>query len=1026
MAFRLDTAFVDRYRSLDPSFGFAPLGEITYLRTYSRVKPDGSKERWIDTVERVVNGTYNMQRRHIQEQGLGWKDAKAQRSAQEMFDLMFHMKFLPPGRGLWAMGSPLTEERNTFAALNNCAFVSTEDLDTLKSPAEPWCFMMDAMMLGIGVGMDVKGAGKRIVQRPLRRFVFLAGGPSQGPVDGGSLDAPKSSFLADAQNGIWEDLTVSYTISDNREGWVESVRMLINSYLLPDRKRPEFVYSLIRPGGLPIKGFGGTSSGPGTLERLHKLIRLVFEGGEIVLVDRNDPEPDWNKKRRIEFTRPSLIGKPITETAIADVGNGIGVCVSGGNVRRSAEILFGPPSSDEFMDLKDYDKHPEREEYGHMSNNSVYAELGMDYSRAAERTAKKGEPGYAWLENMRNFSRMKETERNGKDHRVQGGNPCVSIDTWVLTGEGLRQVKDLIGKPFMAVVDGEEYPSTHKGFWKTGENQQLYLLELDSGIRLEATANHEIKMADGSMKRLDRIKRMDSVRLSNNKKYRWTGGSGDFDTGYNLSRKELMDPEVFIDRSFDFFCGVVTLLFERNGRLEEGPPIGLSFIVYPETAQIVQQYLLACGIESYCSSSTLSVHEYGCMPILVDMIRSTSDDYARLKRVVSSIDPSMFEREELDYVKRITPSQKADVYDCTVPGPHLFSANGVLVSNCLEVSLESYELCCLVETFPFRCVDEKEYNRVLKFAYMYAKTVTLGKTHWPQTNRVLLRNRRIGCSMSGVAQFLGKHGLEELRKWCESGYATIQKYDEIYSDWLCIPRSIKTTSIKPSGTVSLLAGATPGMHYPTSRCYIRRIRLAKGNELIPQLVKAGYHVEDDIVDPSAMVVEMPVSLGDDVRIESEVSMWEQLSLAAFLQRHWADNQVSCTVTFTPDEAPHIKHALELFQYQLKGVSLLPRQGAKSLKQQGMEEMLEWASDRADSWCGSLGDVGGAMEKEGAKWIASMPGNSNGGQNTYPQMPYEEISRERYERLKAGISKVDFYLRSDAVSERFCDGDKCVL
>jgi ribonucleoside-triphosphate reductase len=54
-------------------------------------------------------------------------------------------------------------------------------------------------------------------------------------------------------------------------------------------------------------------------------------------------------------------------------------------------------------------------------------------------------------------------------------------------------------------------------------------------------------------------------------------------------------------------------------------------------------------------------------------------------------------------------------------------------------------------------------------------------------------------------------------------------------------------------------------------------------------------------------------------------MWEQLSLAALLQRHWADNQVSCTVTFDPKtEAAQLEHALNYFQYQLKGVSFLPR------------------------------------------------------------------------------------------------------
>ena len=57
---------------------------------------------------------------------------------------------------------------------------------------------------------------------------------------------------------------------------------------------------------------------------------------------------------------------------------------------------------------------------------------------------------------------------------------------------------------------------------------------------------------------------------------------------------------------------------------------------------------------------------------------------------------------------------------------------------CLEQSLESYELCCLVETFPARHKSLEEYLRTLKFAYLYAKTVTLRMTHWPETNRVML------------------------------------------------------------------------------------------------------------------------------------------------------------------------------------------------------------------------------------------------------------------------------------------------
>jgi hypothetical protein len=156
---------------------------------------------------------------------------------------------------------------------------------------------------------------------------------------------------------------------------------------------------------------------------------------------------------------------------------------------------------------------------------------------------------------------------------------------------------------------------------------------------------------------------------------------------------------------------------------------------------------------------------------------------------------------------------------------------------------------------------------------------------------VLLRNRRIGCSMSGVAQFIASKGtcghrcgvahamagcmltlvvalaagacltattparyprprtmalarqhagIDELRTWSERGYAAVQSYDQRLSDWLAIPRSVKTTCVKPSGTVSLLAGATPGMHYPEARYYLRRVRVGKDHEVVEPLRRAGY------------------------------------------------------------------------------------------------------------------------------------------------------------------------------------------
>ena len=163
----------------------------------------------------------------------------------------------------------------------------------------------------------------------------------------------------------------------------------------------------------------------------------------------------------------------------------------------------------------------------------------------------------------------------------------------------------------------------------------------------------------------------------------------------------------------------------------------------------------------------------------------------------------------------------------------------------------------------------------------------------------MLRNRRIGCSMSGIAQFIANRGVGALKDWMDEGYDHIQKLDKEYSDWMAIPRSIKTTSIKPSGTVSLLAGATPES---TSKADITFGECDFGihSNLVPALEKAGYKIEPAFgSEDTTCVVEIPVDVGEGVRTLDKVSMWEQLSLAALAQRYWADNQVSCTVTLTP-------------------------------------------------------------------------------------------------------------------------------
>lgn len=667
-SFHLSEDYVQGYKEKKAPFGYTDaagnsVGEITFLRTYSRLKEDGTKETWSDVCERVINGMYSIQKDHCKSQRLPWNDSRAQASAKEAFDRLFNLKWTPPGRGLWVMGTPLVNVQKNSAALQNCAFVSTMEM-TKQNPARPFAFLMEASMLGVGVGFDDKGADKDF-----------------------AIYSPQGEE--------------TFVVPDTREGWVESLSIILNSYLKADQKTPVYDYSQVRPAGVPIKTFGGTAAGHEPLERLHNYIRKIFEG---------------------------RAGEKVTRVDIADIGNLIGVCVVSGNVRRSAELLIGRLDDDTFLNLKNAEQFPERNSYdpaspgwGWMSNNSVETSVGQNLDKIVPGIARNGEPGVVWMDVSRKYGRLADPVNN-KDWRIVGYNPCA------------------------------------------------------------------------------------------------------------------------------------------------------------------------------------------------------------------------------------------------------------------EQSLESYECCTLVETYLGRHDNLEDYKRTLKFAYLYAKTVTLLPTHWEETNAIMQRNRRIGTSMSGVANFADNVGLPTLRDWMDEGYKHIKAYDNTYSEWLGIRESIKMTTVKPSGTVSILAGESPGVHWtPGGEYFNRAIRFSNEDPMLPLFKMANYRVEPASESPdSTSVVFFPIK-SNAKRAEKEVSIFEKTAIAATAQRYWSDNSVSVTVSFDPEkESEHVGTVLHMYDGQLKTVSFLPM-----------------------------------------------------GNFTYPQMPYTQITADEYEDATMKLFPIDFTgvyagMASDAIGDAYCTTDACEI
>jgi len=249
---------------------------------------------------------------------------------------------------------------------------------------------------------------------------------------------------------------------------------------------------------------------------------------------------------------------------------------------------------------------------------------------------------------------------------------------------------------------------------------------------------------------------------------------------------------------------------------------------------------------------------------------------------------------------------------------------------CGEITLESGEPCNLVEVFPYVC-EKRGYDikTVLDLAVKYAKRVTFAKYDWEITRNVVNKNRRIGVSISGIqdwyiSRFSSK---EELKKELDNFYNIVKNSDNVFSALLGCGVSIKTTTVKPSGTISLLPGLSPGMHWHYAPYYIRRIRFSKNDNLLGVLRKCGYYMEDDLHSPDTVVVEFPIKIylaeHPKFRSAGDISIEEQFEFQALLQEWWADNSVSCTISFKKEEKEKLPALLNKYKNKLKSTSLLP-------------------------------------------------------------------------------------------------------
>lgn len=899
-------------------------------------------------------------------------------------------------------------------------------------------------------------------------------------------------------------LDETYVVPDSREGWVNAIGYVCNAFFFSEKEMienkelmlsdpeydgapifiglPKFDYSKIRKKGELIRGFGGTASGP------EPLIDLIEDISQI-LTER--------------------IGEPLRTVDIIDICTNLGKCVVAGNVRRSALISLGEIDDYGFINKKSQ----EMIKYNHInakwrdaywaSNNSVKCKVGDDYTEISKLIEKNGEPGIVWLDNAREYGRMREDERNFDDMKVMGVNPC---------GEQSLEDKELCNLC-------ETFPSLHDSWEEYAETIELAFLFAksvtllnthwsetnsvmhknrrigisQSGI-IDAIVKHgRHEMMEWCKKGYDLIKELDInntfLCINKSKKYTTVKPSGcmikdtlvNTKTGiYRLEELGNINGIEWQDISFKTTCDKEITKFYVNGKVptkiiktitgnelestyihkfkvydgDINESIDCNKIIWKEAKDLKQGDQLLCILNDYYNDDEpkLKVEEFDYNDHEEKIIQPEyiNDELAWIIGYMFSNGTVINEKIYL-YVSNIHKDKKK-LIDLII--------NMIKRQFNIKPTLEDNENICINSKQVIQFLTNNnlliDRSKDLKVPYLirtssrysiqafidglwrnYTKECKENST-WTlhSLNKNYILELLVLCRSVGINVKISSTGNMEnnTKRWFLQSIHSNYDKEQIMSNnlrsksyikngktywkenindgfiyWLDeITEIVNSTNytydisvpdtneyiangVVSHNTLSLLAGVSPGIHYPHSEYYIRRVRIDSLSPIIKECKRCGYNVYDEPFSEQIIkdgdneykiyhtkIVEFPMKVNHFNRSKDDVSFLEQVMNAIDLQKNWSDNQISITATFTKKEAEAglIKYGLEFAQHYLKGISCLP------LSEHG-----------------------------------------------YINAPYETITKEQYEKMKEQITddldltKIDL---DQGEGERFCSNDSCEI
>lgn len=891
---------------------FSNLAKVVIQRTYARKKKNGKLETWPDIVERAIRGNTR-----------GF--SVSQEEIDRLWYLLINRKAGPAGRGWWYSGTE-AHEKLGGVALSNCWYLNADSW-------ENYIQAQDLLMLGGGVGMSVE-----------HRFVS-------------KLPKVKKNVMVTHKPTKDAD----FIIPDSREGWCELTRKVLEAFFVTG-KGFSFSTVCIRGAGEVIRGFGGYASGPLPLVTFADKISALLSSRE---------------------------GKNLRPIDAADLLCSVGELVVSGNVRRSALIILGDPWDKDYLKAKRWDLGPIPTQRA-MANFSVVMDDIEDAHPLFWKTYENGEPfGILNRKNMQKYARMGDVK---KDTAV-GTNPCVPAGTKILTDLGYRAIDSLVGQT-VNVWNGNEFSPVQPQVTGTNQKLVKVTFSSGQSLVCTKDHTFPIKNNLYKDNSFELVKAKDLVIYSNLAKFVFPvidfgeevskkraysqgfySGDGNASTTESVRRdiclygektmcaermsghlgkfQKSQDRAIFHldfvpeDKGFIPFGWSVGSRLEWLGGLLDSDGIelkegGVQVASVDESFLLQTQKLLTTlGVVAKVSKGREAQvkmmpdgkggkKEYHCLALYRMCIGATQ--IQALKTLGLKCERLTFDKTpqrdayRFATVSGVEDAGTADVVYCFKEGKlGLGCFEGIVTGQCGEASLESGEACNLQDIALSNISDEKEFEEAARLMHRWGKRVAMEKYHWENSQEIISRNHRIGTGITGCLRspLFTPAVLDRV-------YAAIQDENVSYSKELGIPESIRTTVVKPSGTVSKcydMAGYE-GIHAAYSRYYIQRVRFSANDPLVAKLREAGHKIEpvirfDGTLDHTTVVCDFYEKAPEGFPVADEDwSTEKQLEVLKMAQRHWADQAVSVTVYYKRDDLPWLKTWLQNNLGELKSISFL--------------------------------------------------------------------------------------------------------